>query len=257
MLRAKDGDMDMRFAYAIAALAALAALGAPARAQNSAEADAVLISTDDLQAPYTVLGVVHASVVPDGLLPSFSPRGKLNDDLRAEAAKLGGNAVINTKYSKRTFLDKGPMTAEGKAVRIADAPAETQTANASGPAGSNLTYVPMTSAVPTAPGAAPAPVVGGAPARRAMLTHAVSAGTVILTEQDIPYRTYTIVGDVSSEAHQYGIFTEVQPRDALDDDMRKQAFDMGADAVIKIQYKMGRKMFSTPSTATGKAVKFN
>ena len=255
--------------FNLAAAAALIALcAAPAaRAAEPVQAPAMLITADDIPAQYVVLGQVHASWVPDAIMPSVAPRKMLNSELSDEAAKLGADAVVLVTYSKRTFLDKKPMEAWGKAIKFtAPPPGATQTAQAgagvqmAGATGAPAPGVvaprtlPQAGAAPVgaAPAAGVVPQAGGAPG----LSHAISPGTVVLTRQDIPYRPYTVLGDVSAEAHQYYVFTEVSPEDMLDEQLRKQAFSMGADAVIKIQYHMGRKMFSTPSTAAGKAIKF-
>ena len=112
--------------------AALALLSASAAAQET-PGNAIIVTTQDIPAQYEELGDVHAEIQPTSMMPKIPVRQSLNEELRAEAAKRGANAVIKVVYGKRSFLDKYPLGADGKAVRITMAPPAPVSASISPP----------------------------------------------------------------------------------------------------------------------------
>ena len=247
--------------------AALALLSASAAAQET-PGNAIIVTTQDIPAQYEDLGDVHAEILPTSMLPKVPVRQSLNEALRAEAAKRGANAVIKVVYGKRSFLDKYPLGADGKAVRITMAPPAPVSASISPPsapspiATSSSSVARKSEPLASTPSAVAAINAPSAPAAIAgpvspPVQHASSADKIIITQDDIPYRRYTVLGDVSATALRTALFMKVEPEEMMDEQMRKQAFGMGADAVILVKYTMGARYPSTPSTAAGKAVRFD
>src|SRR5262245_38274461 len=58
---------------------------------------------------------------------------------------------------------------------------------------------------------------------------------VRLIEGDLP-TPYTVVGQVSAEAHQTSLFPKKSARDMVQDQLREKAAKLGADAVIMVTY---------------------
>jgi uncharacterized protein YbjQ (UPF0145 family) len=227
-------------------LAALVLIAAPLTAHAAGPAPAIVVTTQDIPTPYQALGPVRVEIMPTSLMPDTPIRQSLNEALRTEAAKQGADAVIKVVYGKRTFLDKRPIEAAGTAVKYVAPPVQPQAAVAPD--------APGASDASSAPDASRAPET---PKQTAPVVHAAAADAVIVTSDDIPYRAYTVLGDVSATATRTSIFGKTEPEDLLDASLRDQAFALGADAVVLVQYHMGRSFPSTPSTARGKAVRFD
>ena len=80
---------------------------------------------------------------------------------------------------------------------------------------------------------------------------------IVVIEQDFAGRRYVRVGDVRSEVHQKSIFPKTPAKDQLNDDLKMQAFKLGADAVLQVKYDMHNALTSTRGDiATGVAVRF-
>lgn len=71
---------------------------------------------------YVVVGNVEASGRAFNLLSSNPTRADVDEALRAQAARLGADAVIDTRYrSERTgLMSRGKLSGAGLAVRFAD-----------------------------------------------------------------------------------------------------------------------------------------
>jgi len=252
-------------------------------ASVSAPSGAAMIQLSDQDIhgrPYQVLGEISSEAHQTSMFPKKSNRDLLDEDLRAKAARMGADAVIQIKYtnSNAMFSKKG-STAVGKAVKfiplqplavptpVAPAPIAVQPAP-SLPAATPLTAPDLVTvqqpnvALPTPPvavatiqpaPAAPVPAPAPAPAVRGP----TPAALIQLSEQDAAGRPYTVLGAVTSEQHQTSMFPKKSPRDLLDEDLRAQAARLGADAVILIKYTASNPMTSKKgSTAAGVAVKF-
>jgi len=80
---------------------------------------------------------------------------------------------------------------------------------------------------------------------------------VRLFEGDLP-SPYTVVGDVSAEAHQKALFLRKTGRDMVDEQLREKAARLGGDAVVMVTYDSYNPMTSKKGfRASGRAVKFN
>ncbi|MFT3722759.1 MAG: hypothetical protein QM773_04150 [Hyphomonadaceae bacterium] len=218
---------------AVALMAASALLSTPAMAQVQ-----IAVLDGDAADAYRAAGVVSAEVTPSAAGATL-PKQALDDRLRAEAAKLGADAVILTTYQLASPATPNVAhRATGVAIRY--------TQRTATPAPVIVPPAPSP-AIATAP-AAPAPVV---------VMHALAADQVILTESDLPNRRYIRIGPVSTTVHQKAMVTKVPEMQQLQDAMRASAFAMGADAVINVKYKMTNGMFSKEGdTGTGTAVRF-
>jgi hypothetical protein len=81
----------------------------------------------------------------------------------------------------------------------------------------------------------------------------VSVGAILLSEQNLA-RAYDVIGPVNVELNQASISLDKTGRQVIDEALRKQAADLGADAVILIRYA-GAAGARGP-TAIGVAVKY-
>jgi len=78
--------------------------------------------------------------------------------------------------------------------------------------------------------------------------------TLVEGEAGLPV---TVLGDVRAEIHQKSMSPKTPSRDLANDELRKQAAKLGADAVVNIKYESYNPMFSKKGfIATGKAVRF-
>ncbi|HVY89063.1 MAG TPA: hypothetical protein VG942_09365 [Hyphomonadaceae bacterium] len=208
----------------------------PAPSGGPTPAALITLSDQDLPRPYVRLGPVGAEVHQTSMFPKTPTRQLLDEALRANAAKMGADAVIMVKYKDGNALfSKKGSTAEGVAVRFASIGSPTISAVAA----------PQPApAVAAAPPTSPAPVVSAAPAPAAK-------PALLLSEQNVS-RPYAVLGPVNSEVS--AASSDKASRDSLDQDLRRQAEKIGADAVIMIRY--------TPAaggrgpSAIGVAVKF-
>ncbi len=242
---------------------------APARAAAPRAAEGVLLSEQDLAGrAYTVVGSLTAEAHQSSLFPRKSARQTLEEDLRAQAAKLGADAVILVEYEESSplFSRKGSR-ASGKAVKFTTAPAQLAAAPASAaapvaePAAPALPQAippaPLRAAPVTAPAVSPGPdttIPATVPAPAAAAT---APAMVLLTEQDLAGRAYAVLGAVTAEAHQTSLFPKKTARETLDEDLRAQAGKLGADAIILIRYEENSPLLSRKgSRASGVAVKF-
>lgn len=208
---------------------------------------AALIALSESEAigqAYTRIGEVKAEAHQKSLFSKKPARTLLDDQLRAEAARLGADAVVMVKYDMNSpMFSKEGSRATGIAVKFTGAAAM---APAAAPA-------PVYTAAAAAPGAPiPAPVAA-APVR----TGPTPAALIVLREDDLVGQPYYRVGDIKAEAHQKAIMTKKPARVMLDESLRTQAARLGADAVLMIKYEMTSPMFSKEgSHASGVAVRF-
>jgi uncharacterized protein YbjQ (UPF0145 family) len=80
---------------------------------------------------------------------------------------------------------------------------------------------------------------------------------VRLVEGDLA-TAYTVVGEVSAQAHQTSMFPKKSGRVLVDEQLRQQAALLGADAVIQVKYDDYNPLTSKKGfRATGRAVKFS
>lgn len=223
----------------LAALAAALVLAPAALAQQGAQ---VALMDGDASAAYRAAGVVTAEA------PATSntlPKQQLDQELRAQASKLGADAVIHVTYQ----MTGTAHTASGVAIRY------TQPAAPAAPPVATLPPAPLPSPQQPAP-AAPVPAAPVAAALPAV-THAASAAQVELTEGAMNGRRYVRLGPVSAVAHQTSLFPRVSPRQQLEEALRAEAFKQGADAVIEVKYVMVNALTSRKGhRAGGVAVRF-
>jgi len=227
----------------LAALAAALVLAPAALAQQGAQ---VALMDGDASAAYRAAGVVTAEA------PATSntlPKQQLDQELRAQASKLGADAVIHVTYQ----MTGTAHTASGVAIRYTQpaAPAAPPAA----PPVATLPPAPLPSPQQPAP-AAPVPAAPVAAALPAV-THAASAAQVELTEGAMNGRRYVRLGPVSAVSHQTSLFPKVSPRQQLEEALRAEAFKQGADAVIEVKYEMVNALTSRKGhRAGGVAVRF-
>jgi hypothetical protein len=91
----------------------------PAPAAHAANAGAILISEGDLkERSYLVLGEISAWGRSFNLVSSNPTRADVDEALRAQAARLGADAVILVRYrsAKAGLASRGKLTAQGQAV---------------------------------------------------------------------------------------------------------------------------------------------
>src|SRR5262249_12853528 len=74
------------------------AMGAPALAQAAKPVEAIVLSDAGATAPVTVLGTVNAEHHQKSMFSKIDAKDELNKQLRAAAAKLGADAVVDIKY---------------------------------------------------------------------------------------------------------------------------------------------------------------
>jgi uncharacterized protein YbjQ (UPF0145 family) len=182
--------MKLRLPSGLAALALGIALTAapPANAQRAAAEIALVEAAAPAGA--VVLGEVRAEIHQTSLFARTPARDLADKELRAQAARLGADAVVDIKYeSNAPLFSKKGFRAAGKAVRFAPAPVQVAATAPPAPKpapepGRTATFEsPATSAPPvaastplTVPATAPvAPVVLPPPVRIATPTPAPPA----------------------------------------------------------------------------------
>ena len=240
---------------------------APAKtavAVSATSAGLISLSEGDATAgrPHTVLGEVTAEVHQTAMFPKKSTRDLLDEKLRAEAARLGADAVVLVKYdTNNPMFSKKGSTAIGRAVKFTATPVVAPAVAApviTAPVIAATTPAPVPAPAPVppvmaaAPAAAPAaPVVAVAPAVAAVAAPVASA--IALSEANVS-RPYDVLGPVNAELNQAAVSLDKTGRQVLEESLRKQAADLGADAVILVRYA-GATGAKGP-TAIGVAVKY-
>ncbi|HEY7800214.1 MAG TPA: hypothetical protein VIA80_15715 [Hyphomonadaceae bacterium] len=250
-----------------AAVCAALVLAAPVAAQQAAQ---VALIEGDAQGDYRAAGAVAAEMQSAS---NVLPKARLDEQLRAEAAKLGADAVIQVTYQMTPAGSGVSYKASGVAIRYsrqagavaavpAPAPAVPAVVSSAAPAVASATP-PVVAAVapPVAavapPVVAPAPAVAAAPAAAAPVVRAASAADVTLNEGSIAGRQFVQLGPVSVTTHPTSMFMKVTPKEQTQEALKAAAFKMGADAVIEVKYQMVNSTFSRKgNTASGIAVKF-
>lgn len=231
-------------------------LAAPVAGQQAGQ---VALIEGDAPGDYRAAGAVTAELQSAS---NVLPKAQLDEQLRAEAGKLGADAVIQVTYQMAPAGSGVAYKASGVAIRYsrqagavasvaaaADAPVVTPPAAAP-------VVPPVVAAAP--PVAVPAPVVAAPAAVVApAVAHAASAAQVELSDGSMQGRRYVRLGPVSVRTHQTSMFPKVGPREQVQEALRAAAFKMGADAVIEVKYEMVNAAFSKKgNTASGIAVKF-
>jgi uncharacterized protein YbjQ (UPF0145 family) len=221
----------IRVSLLAAALAVLGLGALPALAQTPVEA--IVLSDAGASAPVTVLGQVSAEYHQKSMFSKTDARGELNKQLRAAAAKLGADAVVNIKYEMNSpMMSKKGQLAKGTAVKyLAPAAAPVQTAAAAPAPVAPPVVAPPPVTVPAAPApvvvapppvaiVTPPPVPAAAPAAPAAPAVA-AAGGIALSEGDVPGgRAYNVVGAVVVQAKPQ---LDKAPKQVLDEALRARA----------------------------------
>jgi uncharacterized protein YbjQ (UPF0145 family) len=231
----------------------------PALAQAVKPAETIALVESGASAPATVLGPVSAEYHQKSMFSKTDARGELNKQLRAAAAKLGADAVVDIKYEMNSpMMSKKGQLAKGTAVKYVNPPAApVQVAAAAPPP---VPAAPVTAPAAVAP--APAPVTAPTPPPAAVVvptpptpaaapTPAAPAAAavtgIVLAEGDLPGgRAYSVLGAVMVEAKPS---FDKSLKQALDDALRAKAKALGADAVIQVRYD------AAGASAQGVAVK--
>ncbi|HEV7691556.1 MAG TPA: heavy metal-binding domain-containing protein [Hyphomonadaceae bacterium] len=241
------------------AVAALAALGLslPAAAQAPRPAEVIVLAEGAATAPVTVLGAVNAEYHQKSIFSKADARGELDKQLRAAAARLGADAVVDVKYKMNSpIMSKKGQLASGTAVKYTTPVAAPVQMAAAPPAPAAVAPAPPVPAPVIVPIPAPAvipPVAVVIPERPipapalAAPAAAVTMTAIALAEGDLPGgRAYSVVGAVSVEGK---ASFDKSLKQVLDDGLRAKAKALGADAVIQIRYD------ATGASAQGVAVK--
>jgi uncharacterized protein YbjQ (UPF0145 family) len=231
-----------------AAMACLTILAGPVAAQTARSADQIMLTESAAAAGHTVIGDIRAEAHQTSLFAKVSGRELVNQQLREKALQMGADAVVEVKYEDNNpmFSKKG-FIATGKAVKISNAAAASvPPALASAPsfsaAGPSVIQPSL---------AAPAPVAVAV----AAAAPAPASGFVQLIEGAAPW-AHTMLGPVRAEIHQKSLMPKTPSRELADEELRKQAAKLGADAVVNIRRENNSAMFSTKGyIATGTAVK--
>lgn len=253
------------------ALVGVLGLAAPALAQQATTQIAIL--DGDATVDYRAAGAVSAEV-PFSTSGAALPKRQLDDMLRAEAAKLGADAVILVTYHLTSAATPNAgHRASGVAIRYLRAqaaiappvavPALPQVAAAVPPAAPIVVPAPQVAAAPPPPVAIaptatiPTATIPAAAVAASAIMHAAVPEQVILTEADLVGRRYVRIGPVSATVHQKSMFTKVSEMEQTQQALRKAAHAKGADAVIEVKYKMTNSLFSKEGdTGSGIAIRF-
>ena len=242
-------------------------LAAPVAAQQATQ---VVLIEGDAQGDYRAAGAVAAEMQSAS---NVLPKAKLDEQLRAEAAKLGADAVIQVTYQMTPVGSGVSYKASGVAIRysrqagaVATVPEPSPTPAAPAVVAPALAAVapaaapvvaavaPPVAAAPPAAASAPAPVVAAAPAP---VRHAGSATDVQLSDGALPGTRFVRVAPVSVTTHPTSMFMKVTPKEQAQEALKAAAFKLGADAVIEVKYQIVNSTFSKKgNTASGVAVKF-
>jgi uncharacterized protein YbjQ (UPF0145 family) len=241
-----------------AALASLVFM-APVAAQQAAQ---VALIEGDAQGDYRAAGAVTAEMQSAS---NVLPKQKLDEQLRAEAVKLGADAVIQVTYQMTPAGSGVNYKASGVAIRYARQTGTVATI----PAAPAAPVVAPPSAVQPAPQASVAvappavvapplavvtPAVAVAPPP---VAHAASAAPGELSAASMQGRRFARVGPVSVTTHPTSMMMKMTPKEQAQEALKTAAFKMGADAVIEVKYQMVNSAFTRKgNTASGIAVKF-
>ena len=251
--------MPTNFRGIAGAVFALLVFAAPVVAQQAAQ---VALMEGDAPGDYRAAGAVTAEMQSAS---NVLPKQKLDEQLRAEAAKLGADAVIQVTYQMTPAGSGVNYKVSGVAIRyarqtgaVAAIPAAPAAPVATPPV--VVQPAPQVSAVVAPPAvAAPLPAVA-APAvavAPAAVLHVSSAAQVELSDTSMQARRYTRIGPVSVTTHPTSMFMKMTPREQAQEALKAAAFKLGADAVIEVKYQMVNSTFSRKgNTASGIAVKF-
>jgi uncharacterized protein YbjQ (UPF0145 family) len=199
--------------------------------------------------PYTVLGQVKGEYHQKTLFGKKGPHEEIDKQMRAAAAKLGADAVIQVKYEINSPATRKGFLSWGTAVKFNAPAAQPAAAVVPPPA----PVIPPPVVIAAAPPAAVSPVappvtLPALPAAAPAAAPAAPAGVIALFETDASGgRAYTVVGAISAAARPT---LDKAPKQVLDEDFRAKAAAMGADAVIMIRYD------ATGASAQGVAVKY-
>ena len=247
-----------------AALASLVlAMAGPVAAQQAAQ---VALIEGDAQGEYRAAGAVTAEMQSAS---NVLPKQKLDEQLRAEAAKLGADAVIQVTYQMTPAGSGVAYKASGVAIRYGRQAGAVTSVPAAAPAPvvapPPAAQAPAVAAV-APPAIAPPPAVPAPPAAAATpvaavvappVVHASSAAQVELNETSMQGRRFARLGPVSVTTHPTSMLMKVTPKEQAQEALKAAAFKMGADAVIEVKYQMVNSNFSRKgNTASGIAVKF-
>ena len=233
---------DKRLAAVILAFAFSAA---PALAQAPRPGETIQIVQGGASAPVSELGPVTAEYHQKSMFSKIDAREELNKQLRAAAARLGADAVINVSYDMNSpMTSKKGQLAKGVAVKyLAPAAQPVQIAAAPAAVAPAPPVAPPVTVAPVTPPVVIPPVPAAAPA-----APATAATMIALAEGDVPGgRAYSVVGAIVVDAKPQ---LDKAPRQVLDEALRAKAKALGADAVIQIRYD------ATGASAQGVAVKY-
>ena len=81
---------------------------------------------------------------------------------------------------------------------------------------------------------------------------------IIVTEEDITDRPYRVLGDINVTVNKTTIFSPDPTPALVNEELREEAYDLGADAVVLVRYgSVGVSMMSWGSLdGKGRAVAF-
>jgi uncharacterized protein YbjQ (UPF0145 family) len=234
-----------------AALASLVFM-APVAAQQAAQ---VALIEGDAQGDYRAAGAVTAEMQSAS---NVLPKQKLDEQLRAEAVKLGADAVIQVTYQMTPAGSGVNYKASGVAIRYAR---QTGTVAAIPAAPAAPVVAPQAAIAAVAPPAVVAPPLAVVTPAVAVapppVAHAASAAQVELSEASMQGRRFARVGPVSVTTHPTSMMMKMTPKEQAQEALKTAAFKMGADAVIEVKYQMVNSAFTRKgNTASGIAVKF-
>lgn len=85
-----------------------------------------------------------------------------------------------------------------------------------------------------------------------------NSGEIIISEQNIPDRQYEIIGNIEAFGRSVNLLSSDPNREDVNEALRSEAANQGADAVINVKYKTERRgLASRPyMEASGQAVIF-
>lgn len=257
-----EAKMPMNFRGIACAVFASLMFAAPVAAQQAAQ---VALIEGDAQGDYRAAGAVTAEMQSAS---NVLPKAKLDEQLRAEAAKLGADAVIQVTYQMTPAGSGVAYKASGVAIRYARQAGAVASVPAAAPAPviapppAVQPQAPAVAAVAAvAPPAIPAPplavVTPVAAVAAPPVVHASSAAQVELNETSMQGRRFARIGPVSVTTHPTSMLMKMTPKEQAQEALKAAAFKMGADAVIEVKYQMVNSNFSRKgNTASGIAVKF-
>jgi uncharacterized protein YbjQ (UPF0145 family) len=261
-----EAEMPTNFGGIAGAVLASLLLAAPVAAQQATQ---VALIEGDAPGDYRAAGAVTAEMQSAS---NVLPKAKLDEQLRAEAAKLGADAVIQLTYQMTPAASGVAYKASGVAIRYARQAGTVTAVTAPPPAPAPSAAAPVVAApapavaAPVAPpvvaavappavaASAPAPVAAVAPAP---VRHAASATDVQLSDGALPGTRFVRMGPVSVTTHPTSMMMKITPKEQAQEALKAAAFKLGADAVIEVKYQMVNSAFTRKgNTASGIAVKF-